>query len=330
LEWGKTVKVLITGGGGFIGSHVVDYALSLGHTVTIVDNFQSGRDHWLGKSTRPEIALVDILDRNALLAVFQKCKPEAVFHLAAYHYIPFCEAHPRAAYDLNVGGTLNVLNVASTTDVGRMFFASTADVYAPSPRPHMEDDAIGPFTVYGKSKLTGEALCRDAANWAWKTDFLIGRLFNAVGIRETNPHLVPEIVAQIAKGVSTLRLGNLFPTREFVDVPSQARAIVDATLAVHGIETVNIGSGVSIRVGEMVDMILAEAGRRINVVIDPGKVRAAERSNLCGTTNRLENLIGYAPEPAGPVLIRAILSEARQKSISSLGTAEEQSVCRQD
>jgi len=305
------MKVIVTGGGGFIGSHVVDYLMSLGHTVVVVDNFFSGRDHWQGQGVHPQITIIDILDRKALSAVFSEHKPTAVFHLAAHHYIPFCDKNPTAAYDLNVSGTLNVLNEASRVGVERVFFASTADVYAPSPRPHMEDDALGPFNVYGRTKLIGESICRGTVDWGWQTNLLIGRIFNAVGTRETNPHLVPDIIRQVANGASVLRLGNLFPTRDFVDLSTQARAIVDATFSIHGMETVNIGSGVAIRVKQMVEMILAEAGRHIEVVIDPEKVRTAERANLCGNTNRLKNLIGYVPKPAGPQTVRAILSEAR-------------------
>jgi UDP-glucose 4-epimerase len=304
------MKVLVTGGGGFVGSHVVDYLMSLGHTVVIVDNFFSGRDHWLEQRIRPEIEIIDILDRKALAVVFLRNRPSAVFHLAAHHYIPFCEKNPTAAYDLNVSGTLNVLNEASRVGVERLFFASTADVYAPSPRPHSEDDAVGPFTIYGRTKQIGEIICRGTIDWGWKTNLLIGRLFNAVGTRETNPHLVPEVINQVVKGALELRLGNLFPTRDFVDLPTQVRAIVDATFAVRGIETVNIGSGVAIKVSQMIDMILCEAGRHIHVVVDPAKARATERTNLCGTTNRLISMIGYAPEPAGPQTIHAILQEA--------------------
>jgi UDP-glucose 4-epimerase len=301
------MKVLVTGGCGFIGSHVVDYLMSLGHSVIIADSLDSGLDHWVGQSIRPEIAAVDILDKKAISAVFTNHKPTVVFHLAAHHYIPFCDRNPIAAYELNVSGTVNVLCEASKVGVERVFFASTADVYAPSPRPHMEDDAIGPFNTYGRTKVIGELLCRGTIDWGWKPDILIGRIFNAVGTRETNPHLVPEIISQVVNGASELKLGNLFPTRDFVDLPSQARAIVDATFAVQSIETVNIGSGVAIRVGQMIDMILAEVGRDIHVTVDPEKVRAAERTNLCGTTDRLRRLIGYAPEPAGPQTIQSIL-----------------------
>jgi len=315
------MKVLVTGGAGFIGSHVVDYLMSLGHAVVVVDNFYSGRDHWVEQRVRPEIARVDILDRAALSAVFSNQKPEAVFHLAAHHYIPFCDSNPQAANDLNVVGTLNVLNEASRMGVQHVFFASTADVYAPSPRPHMEDDAIGPFTVYGRTKLIGEIICRGTIDWGWNTNLLIGRIFNAVGTRETNPHLVPEVIGQVARGATQLRLGNLFPTRDFVDLPTQAKAIVDATFAVHGMETANICSGVAVRVQQMVDLILAEAGRPIEVVIDPAKVRPAERNNLCGTTNRLKSLIGWVPSPAGSLTIRAILEEAKLKASAHKASA---------
>jgi len=291
--------------------------MSLGHGVLVVDSFYSGRDHWLGQPVRPEIAAVDILDRKAVSEIFQSFRPEALFHLAAHHYIPFCDRNPGAAYELNVSGTLNVFNAAYESGVGRVFFASTADVYAPSPRAHREDDAVGPFSSYGRTKLIGEMICRGVNEWGWKPDLLIGRIFNAVGVRETNPHLVPEVIGQIAKGVSELRLGNLHPTRDFVDLPTQARAIVDATFAARGIETVNIGSGCAVRVSEMIDLILSEAGHRIDVTFDPQKGRASERPNLCGSTDRLKALIGYAPEPAGRQTIRTILDEAKLRVLAT-------------
>src|ERR1019366_8826793 len=106
------MKVLVTGGCGFIGSHVVDYLMSLGYSVVIVDNLFSGRDHWAGQGIRPEIAVVDIRDKEALSSVFSSHNPGVVFHLAAHHYIPFCDRNPIVAYELNVGGTLNVLGEA--------------------------------------------------------------------------------------------------------------------------------------------------------------------------------------------------------------------------
>lgn len=305
------MKALVTGGCGFIGSHVVDELLRRNFEVLVVDNFFSGRDHWSGSDRGPKIRRLDILDREQLIAAVTEFKPEVTFHLAAHHYIPYCDQHPMEAYDLNLIGTLNTLMASWKAGVKRLFFASTADVYAPSPRAHREEDAIGPFTIYGRTKLLGENLCKGAAEWGWEVDILIGRIFNAVGTHETNPHLVPEIVQQVSEGAALLSLGNLYPTRDFVDVGTQAKAIVDATMAVTGIEICNIGSGVSVRVADMVQTIIRAAGRPVEVVSDPKKQRAAERNNLCADTRRLQRLIGYAPQAASEETIAAILNELK-------------------
>lgn len=307
------MKVLITGGCGFIGSHAVDYLIEGGHEVCAVDNLSRGKDHWQGKAQRPMIEVLDITNYEALCSSMAKFKPETVIHLAANHYIPYCEKHPYEAYALNVVGTMNVLHVARTFEVKRVFFASTGDIYRPQSTPHREDDEIAPFTVYGKTKLIGEALCKDAVGWDWPRHILIGRLFNAVGPRETNPHLVPEVVAQIASGQSVLRLGNLFPTRDFIDVRSLARAIVDVTAAAkEGLEITNIGSGVSITVESMVEMIVRASGREVEVLSVPEKCRPSERDHLCPDTNRLRSLIGYAPSPVSEQTIKEIFASLEQ------------------
>lgn len=305
------MKVLITGGCGFIGSHAVDYLLEGGHEVCAVDNLCRGRDHWLGAALRPLIEVLDITDYAALGRAMDLFKPMAVIHLAAHHYIPYCEQHPYEAYALNVGGTMNVLHAARVSGVERLFFASTGDVYRPQAAPHREDDELGPFTVYGKTKLIGEALCNDAIGWDSPRHILIGRLFNAVGTRETNPHLVPEVVAQIASGQSTLRLGNLFPTRDFIDVRSLACAIVDATMAVEGVMTSNIGSGESVTVQAMVELIVRASGREIEILSVPEKCRPSERDHLCPDTARLRSLIGYAPSAANEATIKEIFQSLK-------------------
>jgi UDP-glucose 4-epimerase len=135
---------------------------------------------------------------------------------------------------------------------------------------------------------------------------------------------VPEVVSQIVRGASEIRLGNLFPTRDFVDLTTQSRAIVDAHSLLKGPRRLNIGSGIPTEVADMVDIIIAESGRHARIVLDPTKARAVERPSLSGTTNRLKNLIGYIPEPAGRATIQAILREALEpESGSRLDNAAE-------
>lgn len=173
-----------------------------------------------------------------------------------------------------------------------------------------EDDALGPFTAYGRTKLIGEMICRGTIDWGWQPHLLIGHLFNAVGTRETIPICCRRLFSN-CQGVSELRLATYFRPGTLSMCLLKRRAIVDATFAVHGIETVNISSGVSVKVAQMVDLILTESGQHVHLVADSAKPRAAERNNLCGTTNRLKQLIGYAPSPAGAQTIRDILDEAR-------------------
>jgi UDP-glucose 4-epimerase len=308
------MRVAVTGGCGFIGSHVVDRLLRDRADVLVIDNFSKGRDHWARSSRRPEIIRVDVTNRSAKIETIAEWRPDAVIHLAAHHYIPFCEQNAAEAYRLNVGGTLNVLEAAVAADAKRFFFASTADVYGPSARPHAESDTVAPFTVYGRTKLIGETMVGELPRLGFKGDIVVGRIFNAVGPRETNPHLVPEMVLQLKRGVRQLMVGNLSPTRDFVDVASMGEVIVDVTMlarpaAEPAPTVVNIGSGRSIAVSEMVALICQASGVSPTVTVDPARVRPAEREHLCAEVTRLKQLIGRAPHEAGLAVLKQLFLE---------------------
>lgn len=297
------MKALITGGCGFIGSHIADVLLARGFDVVVVDNLLRGKYIWDGADKAPLLIEADITDSARMLEIFEEQKPDHVYHMAAHHYIPFCENNPFDAFQTNVNGTLNVVNaVHKLGTVERFFLASTGDVYAPCSYPHREADTASPVYFYGETKLICEQILkRYKSSGDLKTNVLIGRIFNAAGKRETNPHFLPEMVRQLEKGAEKLEVGNLWPVRDFVDVVSMGEAIVDATNKIQGLDVVNIGSGQPQTVENALTLITKarseEIGRDIPVESVEARKRPNDRPYLCPGVDKLVTLIGRACKP---------------------------------
>jgi UDP-glucose 4-epimerase len=291
-------RVLVTGGAGFIGSHVVDELAAAGHDVHVIDNFFNGRREHLPTLPAANIHEGDLRDRAWLSRTVAEIGAERVYHLAAIHFIPYCNEHPTEAVMINIQGTQNLVEALAGTPVERLFFASTAAVYPPKEGEHLETDPVDPMDIYGATKAAGEALVRGFAA-ASGVRVAIGRLFNAVGHRETNPHLIPDILDQLTVGVRTLRLGNLDPRRDFIDTRDMARAIVAASLAVdRGSDTFNIGAGKQYSVVDVVEICQAILGEPVTIEQDPARVRKVERPSLLAGIGKLSAATGWKPEIA--------------------------------
>lgn len=291
---------LVTGAAGFLGSHVVDHLIGRGETVVALDGLQWGRLDFLKpslESPRCHLAIADIREPAAVRTVFEAFRPTRVVHLAALHYIPAAVKDPVLAVSSNVLGTQVLLSAALAAGAERFWFASTGDVYPPASVPHREDDPVGPFNIYGLTKLQGEQLLGLASTASPEKHIVIGRLFNLYGPRETNPHFLPELIKQVRDNpTQTLRLGNLWPKRDLVPVADAARAVVaslDAAPA--GLTRVNVASGVAVSMQQVIDMIGELIGRPLTVETDPAKVRPVERDHLQADVSRLKALIGWTP-----------------------------------
>jgi UDP-glucose 4-epimerase len=303
-------KTIVTGGCGFIGSAVVDVLLDQGHDVHIIDNLSLGKNHWVNTRPAPQLHVQDILDLNACAAIFERVAPQVVIHLAAHHYIPFCEQNPYQAYQLNVGGTVNVLELCKRSRVQKFFFASTGDVYPPSFAPHREVDMVSPIYTYGHSKLLGEQISiRYFETHLKDSSAVIGRIFNAAGPRETNPHLIPEVVKQIVAGKRIVEVGNMWPKRDFVDVHSMAEVIVNMTSNAAGVEVVNIGSGVVQEIGQVLSTLREAAPHPVEIISVAERQRPNDRPYLCPDTTRLKRLNGTAAKPFGIETARLLFQE---------------------
>jgi len=292
------MRILVTGGAGYVGRALTARLLrESGVELHVLDNLASGEQRLRALDlTRLTVHRVDLRDAGAVGALMRALAPSVVFHLAAVHYIPACEAAPGDAVSINVSGTVNLLH--SAIERPKFVFASTAAVYGPSERPHVENsDGIGPVDVYGLTKLQAERYV-EYFHALGRIDAVIVRLFNVIGPGETNPHLVPAIIRQISRGERKVRLGNLFPKRDYIHVEDAAEGFVRlARVADKPAAPLvsNLGTGQMFSVREIVDRIAAAAGVQLEIEPDPARMRTNDRPLLCASTQRLQALTGWLP-----------------------------------
>jgi UDP-glucose 4-epimerase len=288
-------KVLVTGGSGFIGCAIVPELAQSGMQVFVVDNLSVGRREFLDLPDS-QFFETDIREPSALNEVFSQVNPSYVVHLAANHYIPYCNQHPYEASRTNIEGTINVFSCCKQLDsLDGVMFASTAAVYPILDNAITEEEKSGPLDIYGLTKHAGEHLS-EGFHALSGVPTLICRFFNALGRNETNPHLVPEIHRQLVEGKRVIELGNLEPKRDFIHTTDMARAIrmlIEAGLP--GLSVFNIGSGKEYSVKEVVNTFSKVIGESIQVEQDPQRMRKVERMHMLADVTKLRQAIEWEP-----------------------------------
>lgn len=290
------MKVLITGGAGFIGSAIVPKLQNENYDVYVYDNLSFGNRDFINIDDE-HFFLGDIRDKETLSSVFQKVSPDVIIHLAAIHFIPYCNEHPFESSDINIRGTMNVLNAAKKcNNLNKIIFASTAAVYPISDYAVAENDQVLPLDIYGLSKLAGEELLKKF-HLETNIDTVCCRFFNAFGPNETNPHLIPEIEKQLRNGERVIALGNLTPKRDFIhthDMANAIKAIVE--LENVGFDVFNLGRGIEYAVTEIVATFEKLLNEKITVQIDPLRTRKVERMHLLADVSKLKKRTGWEPK----------------------------------
>lgn len=287
-------KILITGGAGFIGSAVIKHFQQFDYEIFVIDNLSFGNRAFINIPD-DHFFLVDILDRQKVDEIINKIKPTVILHLAAIHFIPYCNQHPYESSNINIQGTMNVLDAAAKAKPEQVFFASTAACYPIYDEAVTEKHPTGPMDIYGLSKLTGERLCNE---FHLKTGIttVMCRFFNAFGPNETNPHLIPEIQSQVNSGMRKIKLGNLTPKRDFIhtyDMAAAVKTLVDKVKG--GIDIYNLGRGIEYSVTDIVDAFSNQIGEKIEIEVDPARVRKVERMHLLANVDKLKSL-GWEPK----------------------------------
>jgi UDP-glucose 4-epimerase len=307
---------LVTGGAGFVGTTLVSQLLAAGRRVVVYDNLFAGAR----PVAAPGLTLVegDVRDAALLSSVLREHQPSSVVHLAALHYIPYCDAHPVDTIEVNVVGTQTIIEACREHPVDRMVFASSAAVYGVSAEPHGEDSAIFPQDVYGLSKRFGEEQLA-AFHRLTGTPSVAARLFNVFGRGETNPHVIPEMLRQVREHPDVLNLGNLDARRDYVhvtDVAGAIRLFLDSNAT--GWRTYNVGTGVSSSVADIVSALEAVLGHSIRIEQSPGRIRKVDRPNLQANNARIRAELGWAPRVTLADGLRDLLDETPRGTSANL------------
>lgn len=302
------MRVLVTGGAGFIGSHIVDHLLEEGHDVSVVDNLSSGKEDRIpAQVTFYRTGLRDA----ALPQAISDFRPECVVHQAAQVNVsrsvedPFCDA------DTNVLGTLHLLEQCRRFDVRKVIFASSAAVYGePVALPIDEQHRIGPLSPYGVSKLTVEHYL-SVYRSLYGLEYTVLRYANVYGPRQ-DAHGEGGVVAifahRIAHGEGVVVHGNGDQTRDLVYVADVARANGLALHAGDG-EIINVSFGQETSINELLAELGAAAGREIRAEYGPPRSGDIFRSLLAN--DRARHVLGWTPRVTLREGLRACLDHER-------------------
>jgi UDP-glucose 4-epimerase len=287
----------VTGGAGFIGSHLVENLLASGASVMVFDDFRLGRkEHLAAAEPAGQLTIVegDIRSADDLKAVTDYA-PDTLFHLAALHFIPYCNAHPAEALDVNVLGLDAVLRAVRTVDVSRVLFVSSGAIYGFSDDAWQESAPATPDEVYGISKWMGEEVMARFHADRPEVRTVVARLFNTYGPRETNPHVLPDIMKRMTEG-KPIELGNMWPKRDLIYVTDTAAAFATAAAAGGpGLEVFNVGTGTGTAIEDVIAVIEEITGDTLDVRQVPSRMREGD-GHLISDPSKLMDATGWKPQ----------------------------------
>lgn len=310
--------ILVTGGAGYIGAHMVRMLLDKGYQPVVFDNLSTGHRQLVPK----EVPFIkgDLRRIADIRRVFQKYPIDAVMHFAAYIVVPESVKHPLKYYENNVGGSLNLLKAMGEARVKKIIFSSTAAVYGQPKRvPIREIDPTNPTNPYGWSKLMVEKILADVASANRDFRYISFRYFNAAGahpsgqvgeVRKKATHLISNIIKTASGQKKYLTIcGTDYPTpdgtgiRDYIHVWDICRAHLLGLKALQGKEQskeiasepiINLGTSRGFSVKQVIKTAEEVIGKKIPV--KPGPRRPGDLARLLASSARARQLLGWQPE----------------------------------
>jgi dTDP-glucose 4,6-dehydratase len=298
-DW-KDRKVLVTGAGGFIGSHLAERLVRLGaRTRALVRYSSNGVLGWLDDSSVKadlEIIAGDVRDPWRVYEAIEGV--DVVFHLAALIGIPYSYIAPHSYLSTNTEGTLNILEAARRLGTKRIISTSTSEVYGSARYiPIDEDHPLQGQSPYSASKIAADKLV-ESYNLSFGVPVTIVRPFNTFGPRQSVRAVIPAIISQALAG-ERIRLGGLLPTRDFNFVSD----IVEGFLAIASSESslgeaINLGTGIEISIGDLANMIGRLMDKQLILETEEQRLRPpkSEVTRLCANANKARDIFGWKPD----------------------------------
>ena len=298
----KDKKVLVTGAGGFIGSHLVEALVASGAQVRAFVRYNSRAEIGLLKQLAPEdLAAVhliggDLRDPQAVRGAVEGM--QVVFHLGALIAIPYSYKHPYEVAESNLMGTLNVLQACRERGVERLVHTSSSEVYGSALQvPISEAHPLQGQSPYSASKIGADKLA-ESFFCSYDLPVVTVRPFNTYGPRQSARAVIPAVITQ-ALTRATIRMGSGDPTRDFTYVSDTVAGFLAAGQAEGGLGQVfNLGTGREIRIGDLVDLIIRLVGRPVELELDPQRLRpgASEVMRLLSDNGRAKRELGWEPQ----------------------------------
>jgi len=316
VNWnGKTV--LVTGGGGFIGSHLVENLVALGaKTRALVHYNARGSWGWLDQSPvakEVEVIAGDICDSDSVAGATENA--EIVFHLAALIAIPYSYTAPESYVRTNVQGTLHALQAARRSGVARFVHTSTSEVYGTAREvPIKETHPLQGQSPYSASKIGADKIA-EAFHCSFGVPIVTVRPFNTFGPRQSARAVIPTIIAQVLDGAGAVKLGSLHPTRDLNFVANTVEGYIAAASHDAAIgETFNLGSNREITIGDLAQLIIRLAGRDAKIETESQRVRPekSEVERLLADNTKAAKLLGWTPRVTLEDGLRATIEWLRE------------------
>jgi dTDP-glucose 4,6-dehydratase len=299
LNWNNKT-VLVTGAGGFIGSHLTERFATLGaRTRALVRYNSAGSWGWLDASPVKddiEVILGDIRDRDSLQRAVEGV--EVIFHLAALIAIPYSYHAPLSYIRTNIEGTANVLQAAISNNVGLVVQTSTSEVYGTAQTvPISEEHPLQGQSPYSASKIGADKIA-ESFNRSFGLPIVTVRPFNTYGPRQSARAIIPTIISQ-AFTQDTIKLGNLDPTRDLNFVADTVEGFVLAASKpeANG-QIINLGTGQEISIGDLAATILRLMNKDLPIVAEDARLRPgkSEVERLCADSTKARTLLGWTPQ----------------------------------